>query len=441
MAAMLIAAGALYRFSTYLIAFEPGPEWTYFPSVPEFLVTAGLVAAELLGYIILVKKFPILRGRTPARSSPSSSPATEPTDGRLRPTMSAVAVTLALVALLLATVKASGQTGGGATPDRQCLTRGSELCLPEPVSLDEPHGALCATCHDLVAQARPAEAVSMCASGGCHERADTLTSMHRGLPSGVLENCVRCHDPHNAPIPGSGEALCAACHVGGVRYDRPRSYARDPLAGGLVVLDLTFRHRQHEGVACTSCHGAERVHARLDEVTSLTDCRRCHHTQPLASDCLRCHERTQVHARAVTVERVMDIRLGSIDRPTRSLPFHHDDHERFACETCHNQGLELSATGADCSACHAAHHEPSTNCMACHPPDREAHDRNAHLTCSGPGCHEHADATVLLVPRTRSVCLVCHQDRADHEPGEVCVECHALPRPRPAAPGPDDALP
>jgi Ni/Fe-hydrogenase subunit HybB-like protein len=59
---MVILAGALYRFSTFLIAFNPGPEWAYFPSLIEFMVTIGLVSAEILAYILIVKKFPILRG-------------------------------------------------------------------------------------------------------------------------------------------------------------------------------------------------------------------------------------------------------------------------------------------------------------------------------------------------------------------------------------------
>jgi Ni/Fe-hydrogenase subunit HybB-like protein/Fe-S-cluster-containing dehydrogenase component len=58
----VILAGGLYRFSTFLIAFNPGAGWSYFPSPAEFAVTIGLVSAELLGYVLLVKWFPILRG-------------------------------------------------------------------------------------------------------------------------------------------------------------------------------------------------------------------------------------------------------------------------------------------------------------------------------------------------------------------------------------------
>lgn len=67
---MIIAlAGGLYRFNTFLTAFDPGPGWHYFPSVTEQLVTIGLVAGELAIYIAVVKNFPILGGaRKPAPS-------------------------------------------------------------------------------------------------------------------------------------------------------------------------------------------------------------------------------------------------------------------------------------------------------------------------------------------------------------------------------------
>jgi Ni/Fe-hydrogenase subunit HybB-like protein len=65
--AVVVLAGALYRFSTYLFAFNPGPEWSYFPALPEFAVTIGLISAEVMGYLILVKKFPILRAVPPRR--------------------------------------------------------------------------------------------------------------------------------------------------------------------------------------------------------------------------------------------------------------------------------------------------------------------------------------------------------------------------------------
>jgi Ni/Fe-hydrogenase subunit HybB-like protein len=59
---LVLTGGALYRFSTFLFAFNPGAHWSYFPAVPELFITLGLVAAEILAYIALVRIFPILAG-------------------------------------------------------------------------------------------------------------------------------------------------------------------------------------------------------------------------------------------------------------------------------------------------------------------------------------------------------------------------------------------
>ena len=63
----MIFAGALFRFDTFLVAFMPGAHWAYFPSVPEMAVTIGLVAFEVLAYVVIVKTFPILSGHTLAK--------------------------------------------------------------------------------------------------------------------------------------------------------------------------------------------------------------------------------------------------------------------------------------------------------------------------------------------------------------------------------------
>ncbi|HXQ20631.1 MAG TPA: Ni/Fe-hydrogenase cytochrome b subunit [Candidatus Acidoferrales bacterium] len=68
-AMLMLLGGALYRFDVFLIAFQPGPQWTYFPSVTEILVSTGLVAAEVVGYIVLIMRFPILAG------APAAAPA------------------------------------------------------------------------------------------------------------------------------------------------------------------------------------------------------------------------------------------------------------------------------------------------------------------------------------------------------------------------------
>ncbi len=311
--------------------------------------------------------------------------------------------------------------------DLRCLTDREEHCLDEPMSPDEPHGAICATCHDMVAQREFAEVRATCAGSGCHERPEFLTPFHRGLSPGVLTNCVGCHDPHDVEVPGGGEN-CDACHTPGVRMAEPRSFERHPLPGRPSALDLTFRHRDHTAVECQACHSSERAHGRAF-VTGLRDCRSCHHTQPVAADCASCHDRGEVRAITTWVPRTMDIQIGRLDRPRRTLPFDHAAHDRIECTACHTDGLALSAARVDCSGCHAAHHQPDVSCMRCHEqPAPDAHTRDAHLGCAG--CHTAAPASIRDVPRTREFCLSCHQDLVDHRPEGNCADCHVLPRPR-----------
>jgi Ni/Fe-hydrogenase subunit HybB-like protein len=66
---LMMLAGAVYRFDTYLVAFRPGDNWSYFPNVNEILVTIGLVSAEIMAYVVIIKLFPILTG--PERPAPA----------------------------------------------------------------------------------------------------------------------------------------------------------------------------------------------------------------------------------------------------------------------------------------------------------------------------------------------------------------------------------
>lgn len=66
---LLVLAGALYRFDSYLVAYNPGANWTYFPNLPELLITLGAIALEIAVYIYIVKRFPILAGVPAAKSA------------------------------------------------------------------------------------------------------------------------------------------------------------------------------------------------------------------------------------------------------------------------------------------------------------------------------------------------------------------------------------
>ncbi len=78
----LMAAGTLYRFNVYLLAFQPGEHWGYFPSLTELLITVGLVAGEVAAFIVLVRLFPILEAgssTTKIDPSPAGIGSTSPT--------------------------------------------------------------------------------------------------------------------------------------------------------------------------------------------------------------------------------------------------------------------------------------------------------------------------------------------------------------------------
>lgn len=57
---LLMLGGALMRLSGFLIGYETGGDFRYFPTLAEVLVTAGMFAVEVLGYIIITRRFPVL---------------------------------------------------------------------------------------------------------------------------------------------------------------------------------------------------------------------------------------------------------------------------------------------------------------------------------------------------------------------------------------------
>ena len=65
---LLMLAGSMYRFDTYITAYQPAPGQTYFPSFLEIFITAGVIALEISMYYFIVKRYPILGG-VPAEAS------------------------------------------------------------------------------------------------------------------------------------------------------------------------------------------------------------------------------------------------------------------------------------------------------------------------------------------------------------------------------------
>jgi Ni/Fe-hydrogenase subunit HybB-like protein/Fe-S-cluster-containing dehydrogenase component len=427
-AVAVILGGALYRFSTFLIVFNPGPEYNYWPHWNEFMVTIGLVAAEIAGYVFLVKKFPILRGAPTDHGPEHGLPAmtTPPAPTRV-PALAAGAAVVVL--MLLGAVSLDAQVRPRAENESlRCLSPLSqEHCLPEPMPIDEPHRGICATCHNLQTQPTFADAARSCTGAGCHTRPELLSPYHRGLRPGVLQNCIGCHPAHDVRIQGGG-TNCSFCHTRpGVA---PKAAATQRGATRPMTLELTFEHAKHDRINCQSCHRADIRHNATD-MRRVQDCRGCHHTQRAQATCTNCHEASELQKIRTTVRKTFNIRIGSIDRPTRTVPFEHGAHLTADCRTCHTAGPANTPTTVACSSCHTEHHRPTANCLTCHEAPRAgAHERTAHLGCGGVGCHDAAPAAIQEAPRTRLLCVTCHSTKVSgHRPGN-CADCHRLPKPK-----------
>lgn len=61
----LAFAGILYRLSAFLVAYDTGAGWHYFPSLGEMAVTFGLISFEVVGVIFAIRLLPILPAAEP----------------------------------------------------------------------------------------------------------------------------------------------------------------------------------------------------------------------------------------------------------------------------------------------------------------------------------------------------------------------------------------
>lgn len=81
-ASAMLINGALYRLNAYLIGYNPGGGWQYFPSMGEILVTLGIFSLEIMLYLALVKLLPVLhtvrRKPVETRIAATGAPASTP---------------------------------------------------------------------------------------------------------------------------------------------------------------------------------------------------------------------------------------------------------------------------------------------------------------------------------------------------------------------------
>ena len=182
-----------------------------------------------------------------------------------------------------------------------------------------------------------------------------------------------------------------------------------------------FRHENHASIVCGECHANG-----IATLSSQADwCADCHHVSADPGECGRCHGAGQ---QSTGVLRVLQTFRLSVGEPrTRSLLFDHALHPELICSECHTGGASPSVD-RQCESCHEEHHRSDADCSACHPPPpADAHPLEVHLrSCMGAGCHAGEGADYGAVEGTRTLCLACHHEQTDHEPGEECTRCHVM---------------
>ena len=324
-------------------------------------------------------------------------------------------------------------------PDqRQCLEcHDMQTQMTDFVPENEPHKAVCGTCHNPHTQTTTTGAFQSCATSGCHARSDTLTAMHRGLTGRhKLETCGACHSAHTWKTDGT---RCENCHSGisdpAVRV-RPRRSASSasPAAGSMAVAGATAR----------------RAHSLPGE--ALRPVPRSTTRQAGAAHAPRNAGRVQRRRAFPSPLRIQPVALTRDDRPVDvslqgqgrdTARFEHARHRPVRCTTCHSTQTEhggLTAVARRCTSCHHAESAVGRDCARCHQPTELqavqqittavqftvpsavtskalpfAHGRHESLRCAE--CH-----SANLARSVERTCASCHIDH--HTEARECSACH-----------------
>jgi hypothetical protein len=180
----------------------------------------------------------------------------------------------------------------------------------------------------------------------------------------IFPGCFRCHDGKH--VSEDGRVIrrdCVICHT------MPQSAPSEHWAEVIP-----------EGAQWESWHpwGLKYQHAEMN-------CDTCHNGGiPPARDCATCHEQKGV------AEYYEDVGMGDFD-----------------CSECH---LDLQRV------------QPVMECLDCHEGElAELHvDVEEHLEDGCLVCHEPHKWII----ESRETCYQCHDGMEDHNPGELCTECH-----------------
>jgi hypothetical protein len=245
------------------------------------------------------------------------------------------------------------------------------------------------------------------------------------LPFHPQAQCSVCHDAHMATLPPkSGD--CAGCH-----NDAIPSFA----------MPSPEPHTQ-----CVNCHSQDSIDARKFEfVGPENSCQVCH---PVAmadpevpwdkapSGHLLCNGCHPAHTWKVEAgPKTCGVCHSDVveQATTAGMPECFNCHEQNhlakfvgqdnSCAVCHAQqaGEIAGSAMADCSTCHQQHtfKADPASCTVCHTSLPGAHSASGHTDCLN--CHALHTFKV-----DTAACTVCHTDRAEHFPGQPCLDCHSF---------------
>lgn len=341
----------------------------------------------------------------------------------------------------------------------------------------EPHGAVCGTCHNPHTQTTPAGAFQTCATSNCHARADTVTPFHRGLQNHRLETCGACHSAHSWKTGGTD---CRSCHTGitdpAVRTRPPRmgqGFAHgvldaasaggtrsDPVAGASTsTVHLTPAATvQRTSAVTVQLALASRLPSRQVEVALAAIAagrgrwrRATAHAALTREPAPPRRDAGQPPRQIAPVPRQIahaTRQIAPVPRPTAqqtgdTAQFDHGRHESVTCTTCHtatDQHGGLKAAARQCTACHHGNTAVGRACERCHTPAEIApsqpvavqvalsvwnaprtrtlafaHERHARVACAD--CHG-----ATLARAVERTCASCHADH--HSAAQTCTSCH-----------------
>ena len=254
----------------------------------------------------------------------------------------------------------------------------------------EPHRGVCGDCHNPHVQSTPQQV--SCTDRGCHAGWRTV-SFHVGVPH--PERCTACHQPHSWRVDGRN---CTRCHERDIRRvaSQERSQvlltrsavAAPPGAAAPAPRPLPpFSHGVHRNQPCAGCHSSSLQHGQL-MVRSAADCGRCHHVGAGREQCATCHSAASLRQPLSSQPRTLRL-VANRATPSRSIPFDHGRHSSVACVQCHTNPVSRAPEGAECSSCHASHHQATSACTTCHAGAAALakHATGSHTSCASASCH------------------------------------------------------